>query len=361
MKICMQQFLGQNHSWSIVGQNIARALLKLGHGVDLNSTNGYDLFPKDLEPYIKNLNKEYDAQISYTAFRNFPNYLSHGNKNRIGIWNYETTVLPPGFVKFTTNADYICPSSQFAADIFIQNKVPKEKVVVIPHGINVEEYSSTEIYPLKTDKSTKIFANIAQPHIRKNIDGMFEAYGQAFTKKDDVCLVIKITPKQGEKDHPFNVDFWKFWHEFCKKYPKHADVEIITDWVPSMVPLYNACDILFSMTRAECFWLPGLEAMAKKLLVIAPNYGGQLEFMNKNNSLLIPGKVVRAPRAMQYWVSSPYAETFEPSIGEAANLLSKALENKTSLIRQYLPGMTDQVERLTWDNIAKEFIKLCSQ
>ena len=31
LKIISQQFLGTNHSWSIVGCNIARALIELGH------------------------------------------------------------------------------------------------------------------------------------------------------------------------------------------------------------------------------------------------------------------------------------------------------------------------------------------
>ena len=244
--------------------------------------------------------------------------------------------------------------------IYSSNGVPKEHMVVVPHGINTEEYSSKEIYKLNTKKKYKILANIAQPHVRKNIDGLLESFGKAFTKKDDVCLVVKISINKTTNNlRSFVVDFWDIYNTFCKKYPDHAEVEIITKFLDSMVPLYNACDIVFSATHAECFWLPGLEGMATNNLVIAPNWGGQLEYMNENNSLLIEGKEVRAPKKMQYWVPSPYAKTFEPSIEDAASKLKLAVGNYDDLMNKFRPNMQEQLARLTWDKIVDQIIGLC--
>ena len=278
------------------------------------------------------------------------------------------------------------PSSQFASDIFIKNGVPKEKVVTVPHGINIDEYSSKEVYNLKTTKSRKILANIAQPHIRKNLEGLFESFGRAFNKNDDVCFVVKVSAKKVEENkplkfiksiraakkvnlkkqkeetgkvHSFDVDFWSIYNNFCKKYPNHAEVEIISDFLPTMVPLYNAVDIVYTMTRAECFYLPGLEGLVTDNLVIAPNWGGQLEYLNKGNSLLISGKEVRAPKDMQYWTSSPYAAMFEPDIDDGAAKLQLAVNNYDNLISKFRPGMVEQVVRLTWDNVAKQIVNLC--
>lgn len=359
MKICWEGFLGTNHSWSICGQNISRALIKKGHEVHLRSTNGYDHFPKDLKPFVKNtLDNNYDMQLSYTAMRNFHKYLSHGTKNRFAIWNFETTVLPVGFAKYYKFTDKMIPSSAFSKKIFVDNGVPDEHVVVVPHGINTEEYSSKEVHSLKTKKTYKILANIAQPHIRKNIDGLLESFGRAFTKADDVCLVIKVSIPAKTKNS-FDVDFWDIYNKFCKKYPKRAEVEIITNFLDSMVPLYNACNIVFSTTHAECFWLPGLEGMATNNLIIAPNWGGQLEYMNKNNSLLIEGKEIRAPRKMQYWSPSPYAKTFDPDIDDAAAKLKLAVNNYESLMKEFKPGIDEQLKRLTWDNVADQILGLC--
>src|SRR5271155_3028351 len=108
MKICWFGFLGKNHSWSIVAQNLSREFIRMGHDVDLFSTNGTDHFPDDLKPHLKGyfdettvitpenyhdiisskLEKQYDMQMSYTALRNFDRYFIRGDKNRFGIWNY---------------------------------------------------------------------------------------------------------------------------------------------------------------------------------------------------------------------------------------------------------------------------------
>lgn len=384
MKVKIQGFLGTNHSWSIVQQNIARGLLANGHDVHLQSTNGYDKFPKDLEPYKRRvLEKEYDMQLSYTAMKNFHAYLSNGQKNRFGIWNFESTVLPKGFAKYHKFADKMLPSSEFAKSVFVRNGVPDDKLVVIPHGINVEEYSTDDVYQLQTDKKIKILANIAQPHVRKNLPGLFESYGMAFDKNDDVCLVAKVSVKNFDNNHQksfknkraqkraqpkdkndiqyFDVDFWKIYKSFKNKFPNHAEVEIITDFLPTMAPLYNATNIVYSMTHAECFWLPGLEALATDNLVIAPRYGGQLDFLNDENSLLVEGKIVRAPRNMQYWVPSPYAEMFEPSLDDAADKLKQAVSQYDVLMKDFRPKMKEQTDRLTWKNVARMILDLCDE
>ena len=369
MKIKIQQFLATNHSWAIVGQNIARALIKQGHDVHLFSTNGLTYFPEDLKPYLKdwrelkehkklNVDNTYDMQLSYTAMLNFGSHLANGAKNRFGIWNYETTVIPTGFAKYYKYCDKMLPSSQFAKRIFAENGVPEERLVVVPHGINVEEYSNKSIYPLKTKKKYKILSNIAQPHIRKNIEGMFAAFGEAFTKEDDVCLVCKVHAKK-TKDMAFDVDFWRIYKEFCKDYPKHAEVEIITEFLDTMTPLYNACDIVFSMTRAECYWLPGVEALATDKLVVVSGWGGQLDFLNENNSLLISGKEVRAPKEMQYWTTSPLAKMFEPSVDDAAEKLRLAVRDYDNLMNKFRPVIKEQLKTMTWDNVAAQIISLC--
>lgn len=359
MKVCLQQFLGKNHSWSIVGQNIARALQRKGHDVHLCSTNGYEYFPEDLKSQIREkLDTNYDMQISYTAMHNFPEYLSHGRRNRFGIWNYETTVLPVGFAKYYRATDKFLPSSNFAKKVFADNKIPESHMVVVPHGADLEAFKNKEKYPLKTKKRFKLLANIAQPHVRKNIPGLFKAFGRAFTASDDVCLVAKVSVKK-DANMMFDVDFNKIFSAFKREFPKHAEIELITHFIPDIAELYNSCDAVFSMTHAECFWLPGIESMAAGKLTIAPEYGGQLDFMNKNNSLLIPGKIIASPQKMQYWTSSPYAAMFEPNVESATVLLREAYRDYDSLINRFRPEMEKAISIYSWDKVAEQLVELC--
>lgn len=377
MKICWFGFLGKNHSWSIVAQNLSREFIKMGLKVDLFSTNGTDHFPEDLRPYLKGVTEEttvitsdnfydivaskleqkYDMQLSYTALRNFCNYFVRGDKNRFGIWNYETTVLPTAFAKYYRCVDKVLPSSQFSKKVFTDNGMPADHQVVVPHGIHLERFANLGKYPLKTKKKYKILANIAQPHLRKNIPGLLKAFGKAFTNKDDVCLVLKIARRSPQPgfDVPFN-DIFKRWSE---EFPKHAEVEIVDKFIVDIETLYNACDVVFTMSHAECFWMPGLEGFAANKIVVAPRYGGQLDFMNDDNSILIDGKEMRADYRMQYWEPSPYAKVFDPDSNQAAAKLKDLINNYDDYFKKFSPKMQELMPEYTWTKAAQRILDLC--
>jgi glycosyltransferase involved in cell wall biosynthesis len=377
MKICWFGFLGKNHSWSIVAQNLSREFVRMGHQVDLFSTNGIEHFPEDLKPNLKGfmvenvaltpetflqeigskLESQYDMQISYTALRNFCNYMIRGDKNRFGIWNYETTVLPTAFAKYYKCVDKVLPSSEFSKKIFMANGMPADKQVVVPHGIHLERFQNLGKYPLKTTKKYKILCNIAQPHLRKNIPGLLKAFGKAFTKADDVCLVLKVARKSPQPG--FDVPFNEIFARWNKEYADHAEVEIIDKFLIDIEPLYNACDVVFTMTHAECFWMPGLEGFAANKVVVAPRYGGQLDYMNDDNSILIDGKEIRADARMQYWEPSPYAKVFDPDVDQAAAKLKDLIDNYEDYHKKFSPKMQELVPNFTWEKAAQKIIDLC--
>jgi glycosyltransferase involved in cell wall biosynthesis len=368
MRVKIQQFLfgGTLFSWAIVGQSIGRSLLNLGHDVEFVSTDDVNekYVPKDLIPHVRVVpSGSYDCQISYTAMHNFPPYLGHGRKNRFGIWNYDGTHPPAHKIKYHNFCDKFCPSSDFSKQIFANSGIPEEKMVVVPHGINLEEFQTDDKYKLKTKKKYKILLNIATPHLRKNIKKTLYAYGKAFTKSDDVCLVIKVSLNKGKKDDRkgFNIDFYGLLNDFYKKFKNHGEVEVVRGFIPSLASIYNACDIVFMMSNMEMWWLPGTEAFACNKLVVASNYGGQLHYLNNENSLLIDGKTIRMPKHYQYWDPSPYAEMFDPSIEDGARKLRQAVENYDELLVKFSPKMKEKVNELTWDNVGKQIVEMCDE
>jgi glycosyltransferase involved in cell wall biosynthesis len=370
MRIKIQQFLfGKLHSWASVGQNIGRALIKQGHTVEFISTDGINplYHPNDLKPYTKlNPTGIYDCQISYTQPHNWQLFLSYGTKNRFAIWNYEYNnkgnidiALLNGFAKYCKATDMVLPSSNFTKEVFLSMKIPENKMVVIPHGINIEEFSGNTKWPLRTKKSKKILLNIAQPHKRKAIPLALTSFGKAFTKDDDVCLVAKIF-KSNKTEFVFNIDFNSIYKTWENKFPKHAEVELIFDYIPNISDIYKSCDINFSATHAECWHLPSLEALACNLINVVPNYGGQLDFCNKNNSLLIDGKIVRAPKDHQYLSSNNFAVHFEIDTNDCAKKLQQAVNNTNSLVKTFSPNMNSTVSKFTWDNVASSIISICT-
>jgi glycosyltransferase involved in cell wall biosynthesis len=251
----------------------------------------------------------------------------------------------------------VLPSSQFSKKIFTDNGMPSDHQVVVPHGIYLDRFANLGKYPLKTTKKYKILANIAQPHLRKNIPGLLAAYGLAFKKSDNVCLVLKVARKSPQPG--FDIPFNDVYHTWEANFKDHAEVEIIDKFIVDIEPLYNACDIVFTMTHAECFWMPGLEGFAANKIVVAPRYGGQLEYMNDENSILIDGKEIRADNRMQYWEPSPYAKVFRPNEIEAAQKLKDVINNYDDYLKQFSPKMQEVSHQLTWENAAKQIIGLC--
>jgi glycosyltransferase involved in cell wall biosynthesis len=376
MKVCWCGYLGKNHSWSIVAQNLSRELIAMGHEVDLFSTNGNSYFPVDLEPNLVGfitegqllnssevrqqffkLQATYDMQLSYTALRNFGAYFTRGDKNRFGIWNYETTILPKSFAKYYKAVDKVLPSSQFSKKIFTDNGMPEDHQVVIPHGIYLDRFQNLGKYPLKTTKKYKILCNIAQPHLRKNIPGLLRAFGKAFTKADDVCLVLKVSRKSPQPG--FDVPFNDIYHRWEQEYKNHAEVELIDKFIVDIETLYNSCDVVFTMSHAECFWMVGLEGFAANKVVVAPRYGGQLDYMNDDNSILIDGKRIRADNRMQYWEPSPYAEVFDPDVDQCAAKLKDLIKNYDDYLQKFSPKMQELLPEFTWRKAAERIVALC--
>jgi len=366
MRIKIQQFLfKRSHSWAVIGQNIGRELLNRGYDVDFISTDGIeeDFIPNDLMGFVKDKpSGKYDLQLSYTAPHNWPHYLNKdfGGK-RLAIWNYEYNVknsnhvLLPGFGKFSKDIDYLLPSSNFSKEVFLNMKVPDNKMIVVPHGIFADKFGPGKSFNLKTKKTKKILLNIAQPHKRKAIHLALESFGKAFNKQDDVCLVAKIL-KQNATDQSFNIDFNTIYKSFEKKYPNHAEVEIVYDYIKDISEIYRSCDVNFSATFAECWHLPSLEALASGLINVVPNYGGIKDFCNDENSLLINGKIVRCPKDHLYWQPSDFAIHFEIDTNDAAKKLQESIFNSEKLREKFLPNMKNTVNKFSWKKVTDQIL-----
>lgn len=374
MKILIRQFLGQNHSWSVFGWNIATSLIKSGHDVHLFPTDGIEHLPPHLKKNVIGyceLNKpqvvhgrlpdaEYDCQISYTCMKNFPSYLANGKKNRFGMWSYEwqdKNVLPNGFAKHHLSCDKVLVPSEFSKKGFINSGIPADKIVLLPHGIDSNQYQGTSTIDLGTKKSFKVLANIAQLHKRKNIPGLLDVWGKAFTKTDDVCLILKAKDK--EPAWPFDISLKNCLYTFYKKYPNHAEIKIFSNFLEDISALYRSVDATITLAHAECFYLPGIESIASGKLAIAPNYGGQQDFLDETNALLIGGKSMRCDPSAMYWESKNNASWFVPDMNDAVEKLRKA-RNDFKLLNQKIEEARPTVyKEFNWDKITKDLLQHC--
>lgn len=366
-------------SWAYVMDRLMNAFDELGHNTHVCSTNGLEnntTFVSE-EKMLKSIldlqkfgpkKRPIDIDITYTVPQNFPKRFLSNSKHKCVIYNYEVTYWHPQWKKFYHLADYYFPSSDFSAEVFHINGVPKEKIFTIPHGIDIKVFNpSIPKIKLNTKKQYKFVAVIA-PHYRKNIPALLHSYCQAFTKKDDVCLVIKTKSykrsdglyhmeKNPKGRKGFEIILGDVFREIYKKYGTDMpEIELLTGHVENVSSIYNACDCHVTTTGAEGFGMPLLESMACGLLSIAPGYSGQLDFMNDDNSLLTDFKMRYARNVEQYWTFNKKSRICEPSRKHTAEMMRNAYENHDALMEKFGPNMEETVKLFSWTRAAQMII-----
>lgn len=393
MKIRYHGKSGELHSWSIVATSLIRAMKSFGHDIYIKSTDNLDHFPEDLRhmllpgyhaqtdreflafikesgeqivvprnkmiPDIEDGHAPYDMEFAYTVPLQYPRRFFPHSKLRVGIWNYESSVMPPGWQEYIRALDYLLPSSQYSFDIFANNGIPKNKMLVVPHGVDTNIFNSN-IPPFKfqTQKKVRILHN-AIPHFRKLHDRVIKGYLDAFTGDDDVCLILKTKFKTPDAKQPFESNVKEILERIYNQYDNPAEIEIINDkFIDDIGSLYTGTDIVVSMSSCEGFNLTLLEALACNSLVISPGHGGALDFINNNNSLLINTKEMIAPLSHQYWTYAKDAVVGDPDTKHFSELLRYAYENLDYEKNRIKSAAQETVKKFSWENAAKMMLDL---
>ncbi len=355
--------LGTHHSWAITMRNLLLQFKSKGHKLYLKSINGKDFIPPDLLSRVDRDIAIPDIDICYTLPRNFYSRFKKKSKLKMAIYNYETEIMPKMWLDSIKHVDFVLPSSNFSKEVFVNSGWPESKCVVVPHGINLDDFSTEETFKLKTDRKFK-FLNISIPHYRKNIDLLIDAYYTTFSDKDDVCLVLKTSLDMPKDRKPYNFEI-DVRNAIKLLQAKHKDrpgglprIEIIQQNLPSMIPLYKACDALISTSSSEGFGLPLLEGLAAGNLVIAPRCSGQLDFLNNQNSLLMDVESIDAGSKYQYWIASPGAKTFIPKKELIIESMLMAYRNSLLLKQKFAEEAKNTCQKFTWESAATKITDL---
>ena len=357
LNIRCESMLGTSHSWAVTMRNLLKNFHNLDNNLYLKSINGMQLFPSEWKPFLRDI-ADPDIDIAYTLPRNFEHRFKKASKLKLAIYNYETSTLPEMWKDAIKHIDYALPSSTFSKKVFVDSGWPEEKCIVVPHGINLSDFKTKEKIKLTNDKKFR-FLNVSIPHYRKNINLLVDAYYSAFTNKDDVCLVIKTSLKKPK--NYFECDIRRQLMEAQAKHRKRNDlpiIELVDKRYESIVPLYNSCDVLVSATSSEGFGLPLLEGLAAGMLVIAPRFSGQLDFLSDKNSILYDYKIVPADKKYQYWRPSPGATTSLPDVISLADSMRRAYNSHSILKAKFKKNSRKTVEKFTWEAAAKKILEI---
>lgn len=209
----------------------------------------------------------------------------------IGYWVWETEELPAAFRKSERPFEEIWTPSNYSAD-GIRRTISKP-VKVLPHTLDFAaiDRARSDRPRFCLPENGILFGFFFDPQSileRKNITGLLRAFRKAFRDDDNCYLVLKVNGKgQGAYDYEM-VRAQSDWSRILFIEATFSREETY-DFMKSL-------DSYVSLHRSEGFGLTCAEAMAMELPVVASKYSGNLDFMNDQNSLLVPTRVIETTR-----------------------------------------------------------------
>lgn len=351
-------------------EELLHAAEQLGHSVDFISTNGTaGMRHWDDARVAQALANErsmqvsgepYDLDATFTVPNNYQARFLKNSKLKLAITDYESHPAPANWRQWYHIPDLILPGSKWVAEALKAGGCPEEKIRVVPHGVDTTVFSpNASPHPIKTEKTFK-FLCVAEPHYRKQLDLLLDTYCRTFTAADDVCLVLKTKLfKNGEQRKPYEQDIRPVLARLVRQYgARIPEIKIITQRIPNIASLYVACQAFVLMTAAEGFGMPFLEALACGLIVISPRFGGQLDFLNDQNSMLCNTSWRPARQTEQYWGQSLDSEVGSPDPEHFGELMKQAAAERAQIGQRFLQAGLATAAAFSWTEAMKKIVAL---
>jgi len=199
-------------------------------------------------------------------------------RTNIGIWAWETDVVPRRWDEAFGHLDEIWVYSRYVAENL--GRVSPIPVVVVPPPVLPPAVGPEPELGLPDGFRFMFMFDFFSTVKRKNAVGVVEAFKRAFAPGEGPHLVIKTI--HAEERIP---DYEQLLFAVAGR----PDIVVVDRSlaVPEKNGLLASCDCYVSLHRSEGWGLPLAECMAMGKPVIATAYSGNLDFMTPGNSYLV--------------------------------------------------------------------------
>ena len=353
-----------SYSLAVVNRELAIALADQAQSVGLVCRDGPGLFAPDEtfladNPAVAAMWHEGQNDCSpKVALRNlYPPIVSDmkGVLRGLACYAWEESGFPIEYVHaFNSTLNLISVTSRFVAKVLRDNGV-HVPIRVIGNGIDqivrLQQQSCgqgdtiAQRSPLADDFC---FFHMSSCFPRKGVDVLLAAWAKAFTRQDNVVLVIKTIPNE----HNFVEDDIA---AVAETHPNHARIILIKENldVRAIYELYRAADVVVCPSRGEGFCLPLAEALSIGKPVITTAFGGQTDFCNDETSWLCDYRFAYAGTHL----AVPNSVWVEPQLDSLVECL-RACHSATpqERTRRSEMGRALVLSRFSWEHVATRLI-----
>lgn len=199
------------------------------------------------------------------------------------VW--ETETLPSYWTSIINNFDAVCVPCSLNVRA-MENSGVEIPIFLAAHGVNTEKFNpENKKFSIRGTEGKFVFISVFDFQHRKNPETLLEAYWKEFNKSDQVALVIKtysdsqsvVLEKISELKRKLGIG------------DETAPLYVMTGTLEEMhyLGLYTLSNAYVLPTRAEGVGMPFMEALSSGIPVITTGWGGQMDYLNENNSFFV--------------------------------------------------------------------------
>ena len=289
-----------------------------------------------------------DLSLPQVLYASGDLFHKNGGKYRIGYTMLEVDGIPEDWILQANELDEVWVPSTFNKQTFLDSglKVP---IYVMPLGVNPDFFNMKINNYRPSQRYT--FLSIFEWGERKAPETLLRAYHQAFSRQDDVLLLLKI----------INMDSGLNVQEEINKLGLPTDGPPVAILYNQELPthqmgsLYRSADCFVTSTRGEGWGMPIIEAMACGLPVIATDWSAQTDFLTSK-----VGYPLQVKKMIPAVAKCPYYEGFhwpEPDEDHLIHLLRHVYKNRDEAARKGKKASESVLGNWTWQDAAQK-IKL---
>lgn len=254
----------------------------------------------------------------------------------IGLWWWEVSVFPPSMYPGFVFVDEVWVGSDHARTAIAAQTTKPVVKIPMPVAMPPTEPMSRAELGLPEDFLFLFTFDFLSVLERKNPLGLVEAFKRAFAPGEGPKLVLKSI--NGDK-------CLAELRRLEDAAAGHPDIVVLDRYVSAgeKNAMAASCDCYVSLHRSEGFGLTMAEAMLYGKPVIATAYSGNLEFMDDDNSYLVPYTLAIVPQGCEPYPAG--AEWADPDLDAAAELMRHVFEHQDEAAARGLRAREDVLSR----------------